>query len=67
MSEVIQEDGPWNVFASGDEHRVGVSSDDFKHDVTLWISGDFVNRGQKLDYAAEIVKRLNTWKGEKHD
>jgi len=68
----IQENGPGNAWDSRSalsmktDDRVGVASDDFDHDVILWVSGDFANREQKLRYAEEIARRLNEWK-EKND
>ncbi|MFA6509987.1 MAG: hypothetical protein WCV62_05980 [Candidatus Peribacteraceae bacterium] len=50
--------GPWKVRRS-DKYGALVTSDDFTHDVTLTISGDFRNRAEKIKYAEWLAKRLN--------
>ncbi len=59
----IEEHGPWNARQKGDDHVRGtyVESDDFTHDVRLYVNGDFSNMEQRLAYAEEIAKRLNAW------
>lgn len=46
--------GPWTV-----EDGLVLFSDDFTHDVTLSISGDF-GIGQKEDYMKQLCDFLNT-------
>jgi hypothetical protein len=36
-----------------------VESDDFKHDVRLYVNGDFEDVEEKLKYAEQIAVRLN--------
>lgn len=57
------ERGPWKARQQSDDHLKGifVESDDFTHDVRLYINGDFASTEQKLAYADEIAKRLNAW------
>lgn len=57
----IQERGPWT--ARQDGVKTFIESDDFTHDVRLYVDGDFASQEQKLAYATEIARRLNAWKG----
>lgn len=57
---MIEESGPWMAGVASDG-RVFVESDDFTHDVRLYVNGDFTGPEQKLEYAREIVKRLNAF------
>ena len=59
----IEERGPWTARQQSDDHIKGVfvESDDFTHDVRLYVNGDFASGEQKLAYAKEIAKRLNAW------
>jgi len=66
MKEV--ENGPWGVGThlkgiKSDEIEIDVyiQSDDFTHDVSFTINGDFKDLEQKQNYAEEIVKRLNAY------
>lgn len=52
---LIMERGPWA--ASNDGRRL--YSDDFHHDASLTISGDFGSDETRKDYAEELVRRLN--------
>jgi hypothetical protein len=36
-----------------------VASDDFSHDVRLYVSGDFADGEQRMRYTEEIARRLN--------
>lgn len=54
----IIERGTWKAIRQG--HRIGVQSDDFTHDVVMWITGDFEDNDQRVAYAAEIAHRLNS-------
>ena len=49
--------GLWTVRENVKE--VYVESDDFKHDVTLIVNGDFMNRAERLRYAKWLAGRLN--------
>jgi len=64
MNEPISETGPWEVYAPKHDKDVWLSSDDFTHDVLMLITGDFGTRERKIEYAHEIAKRLNAWKGD---
>lgn len=55
---MIQENGPWEVNEWG-KGRLVLQSDDFTHDVSLEISGDFASKEERLEYAEEIARRLN--------
>ena len=57
----VIERGPWEVGKTSDG-RVYLQSNDFTHDVRLYVNGDFLDDDQKLAYAEEIAKRLNSWK-----
>jgi hypothetical protein len=61
--EDVQEVGPWKAGCSADRitHSAThwVDSDDFTHDVRLYITGDFGDWDAKTAYAEEIAKRLN--------
>ena len=53
----IVERGPWR--AGNNRVDYFIESDDFTHDVRLYINGDFESDEQKMDYAEELAKRLN--------
>lgn len=55
----IVERGPWT--ARQDGPKTFVESEDFTHDVRLYVDGDFSSPEQKLAYAEEIARRLNAW------
>lgn len=52
--------GPWSVGQTQDECRVYIQSDDFTHDVRLYVDGDFGSSEEKKIYAEQIASRLNT-------
>lgn len=56
---MIKEKGPWKIYK--DKKNYGLVSDDFTHDVILWIDGDFRDNKQQRVYANEIAKRLNLY------
>ena len=53
---LVIERGPWYVSEDG----CGLSSDDFHHDASLMVEGDFANDEDRKRYADEIARRLNT-------
>ena len=58
----IVENGNWQPIKIDDDdadYKIGVASDDFEHDVILWVYGDFESDEQRFLYATEIAKRLN--------
>lgn len=59
---MIRERGPWEAVSH--EDWVGISSDDFMHDVILEVTGDFGGKEERLAYAQEIARRLNLYKPE---
>lgn len=61
MMEIIEK-GPWYAGVAETNGKVFVYSDDFTHDVCLYVTGDFADALQHLAYAEEIAKRLNAWK-----
>lgn len=59
-SAPVQERGPWRARVTGEEHpRTFIESDDFTHDVRLYVDGDFADKEQRMAYAQEISRRLN--------
>ena len=52
----VEEKGPWKVGSANG--KLWIESDDFTHDVRLYVDGDFAH-GQRLTYAIEIARRLN--------
>lgn len=60
---MIEERGPWRVATylfPGGAVRVDIQSDDFTHDAVLTVTGDFKTPVQKIAYAEEIARRLNS-------
>lgn len=60
----IQERGPWRVGAEftegpGTQPEIFIESNDFTHDVRLYVIGDFRNTAERQAYAEEIAGRLN--------
>jgi hypothetical protein len=58
----IVENGNWQPIKIDDDdadYKIGLASDDFEHDVILWVYGDFESDEQRFLYATEIAKRLN--------
>lgn len=57
---MIKENGPWAAGVTDEnQQRVFIQSDDFTHDVRLYVDGDFESKQQRLEYAKEIARRLN--------
>lgn len=56
----IEEQGPW--LATREDNNVFIESEDFTHDVRLYVDGDFESIDQRMAYAEEIARRLNVWK-----
>lgn len=56
-----QERGPWR--AATTDSGVWLFSEDFTHDVSLHVKGDFASDAQKFAYAEMLAERLNreTW------
>jgi hypothetical protein len=56
----FRERGPWEAGETKEERsRAFIQSDDFSHDVRLYVDGDFADDEQRLAYAKEIARRLN--------
>lgn len=54
------DNGPWGPGVTSEvPPRVFVESDDFKHDVRLYINGDFEDLKQQTLYATDIALQLN--------
>ena len=51
--------GPWSAGVTEDMKRVFIQSDDFNHDVRLYVDGDFGGFERKLQYAYELAKFMN--------
>lgn len=59
----IVERGPWRARITAEvNHRTFIESDDFTHDVRLYVDGDFGSQEERLEYAEEIANRLNAYK-----
>ncbi len=60
----IRERGPWVARQERDGERFDtfVESEDFTHDVRLYVNGDFADDEQAMAYAREIARRLNGWR-----
>ena len=51
----------WTVGVTNDD-RVFLETDDFTHDVRLYINGDFSSKDEEVRYAAMIARKINgTW------
>ena len=55
--EKIFDKGPWIYGVSSMGHFV--ESEDFNHDVRLYINGDFESENQKKEYGEWLAWRLN--------
>ena len=64
--ETVKENGPWHAGICSDRSAHFVESDDFEHDVRLYIDGDFGSDADRALYAQEIARRLNQAKPEQH-
>lgn len=42
-----------------DKISVFIESNDFKHDVRLYVDGDFLDYDQQYEYAKKLAERLN--------
>lgn len=56
----IKERGPWRAGETKERNQAFVESDDFTHDVRLYVNGDFEDNDQRFAYAEEIARRLNS-------
>lgn len=60
--------GPWEIYydddvvdeATGNRRIIGISSDDFEHDVLLRVSGDFGSYEDRHRYCELLVAKLNS-------
>lgn len=57
--------GPWRACKESEDSVKGVfiESDDFTHDVRLYVNGDFANSAQRLAYAETLANFLNVAMG----
>lgn len=53
----VEDRGTWMVVTVG--NRIGLLSSDSKHDVVLYMTGDFGSVKEHTEYAAKIAERLN--------
>lgn len=51
--------GPWHIYTGSGGKLLGVISDDFDHDVSLEVKGDFRDNLQKLAYCEWLRNKLN--------
>src|SRR5690625_3225709 len=51
--------GPWKAGVNRSDKRTFIESDDFTHDVRLYVDGDFADQDEKLAYALGIADQLN--------
>jgi len=61
----VKERGPWGAGETEGGDQAFVASDDFTHDVRLYVNGDFGTKADRLEYAKEIAKRLNAYSTKK--
>lgn len=59
-TSVIKDKGPWRPGVTEDGHRHFVESDDFTHDVRLYLDGDFGSSEDKAAYMRGIAAALNS-------
>jgi hypothetical protein len=48
----------WTVGVNA-EQKVYLETDDFTHDVRLYVNGDFENKEQEIKYASVLARKLN--------
>lgn len=65
----LSETGPWTVAVWPSRNpngipRVVLCSDDFTHDASLDINGDFRDLAQKIRYAKRLADRMNRMPAE---
>jgi len=48
----------WTVGVTKD-NRVFLETDDFTHDVRLYVNGDFASKDDEIKYASDIARKLN--------
>lgn len=58
----VWDSGPWAVRYDESTREVYVESNDFHHDVTLTVNGDFRHRAEQMQYADWLARRLNAGK-----
>lgn len=51
--------GPWKPFYRGAGELAGLLSDDFEHDVVLYVNGDFSGPEQFKSYCEWLAGKLN--------
>jgi len=63
MSEPLHvaERGPFYVSLRNAEKYVEIFSEDLSHQATLTVTGFFESTAQRIAYAEEIVRRLNSF------
>ena len=52
--------GPWTVVAGDITGKIRIDSDDFTHDASLIVYGDFANDDDRIKYARFIADKLNS-------
>lgn len=61
----LTDKGPWIAMLGARQGREGdipsalITSEDFTHDVWLYVTGDFADLEQAFEYAKGIAQRLN--------
>ena len=48
----------WTVGVTG-EGKVFLETDNFAHDVRLYVNGDFADQEQEIKYAANLARKIN--------
>lgn len=48
----------WTVGVTKD-NRVFLETDDFTHDVRLYVNGDFATKDDEIQYASNLARKLN--------
>lgn len=55
----VSENGSWTANLGVNGTQVYLYSDDFTHDVSLTVTGNFYDIQHKLEYARAIAERMN--------
>ena len=56
---MIPDNGQWKAGHDDPCGKVFIESDDFKHDVRLYVDGDFATLEDRKEYAEHIARRLD--------
>jgi hypothetical protein len=51
--------GPWSAGRDEEGRRTYIESQDFKHDVRLYVDGDFESDAERMAYAIDLAERMS--------